>query len=109
MGGQLVSLVQTSYALNCFITGHIITKTGPLTIERIEDQSMVLLGGDGSRQNDHYRPWIDSDGASNADPLHGNNANILYVDGHVSPMSRKEWEDLRSDKDNIFWYNPSYY
>ncbi len=109
MGDKLVSLVQTSYALNRFLTGHVITETGPLTIDQIEDQSMVMLGADGSRQNDHFRPWIDSDGASNADFLHGNNANILYVDGHVSPMSSDKWDELRSDKDHIFWHNPTYY
>jgi prepilin-type N-terminal cleavage/methylation domain-containing protein/prepilin-type processing-associated H-X9-DG protein len=109
-GGAMANnapLIHTSYAFNRFVTGHAGTGSEALSMTRIQEQSLVLLGGDGSWGNDHYRPWLDSDGASNPDPLHGEKANLLYADGHVAPMSRQEWDTRRQSKADIFWYNPA--
>jgi prepilin-type N-terminal cleavage/methylation domain-containing protein/prepilin-type processing-associated H-X9-DG protein len=112
-GGKLqavATIVNTTYAFNRFLTGHS-TISGELGMDRIQDMSMVLLAGDGAwidegSNRGHYRPWLDSDGASNPDPLHGEKANILYADGHVSPMSKRDWDLLRPQKAHIFWHNP---
>lgn len=99
------SFITTSYGLNRFITSHSnVPESQRFRRTWVKDKTLVLLGGDGSWQNDHYRPWIDNDGGSDADELHGGRANLVFLDGHVESF---RWEDVPSNNSQ-FWRGPEY-
>jgi len=97
--------ITTSYALNRFITRHAgVPDSRQFRLSQVQDHTTIALGGDGAWQNDHYRPWIDSDGSSNPDTIHGDRANIVFLDGHVEQRRRSEIPGAGL----YFWYHPSF-
>jgi prepilin-type N-terminal cleavage/methylation domain-containing protein/prepilin-type processing-associated H-X9-DG protein len=71
----------TNYGINYWIRDYQITKSNPLSLPRLSATVMLV---------DSNKNWLKDIQPDRVAFVHGNSANLLYMDGHVGTSTREQ-------------------